>query len=103
MHSEEMIDFNYIPFPNPDVILQEEGDGKAVLVNFDTGNAVSLNTVGRFIWEAADGNISVAEVIENIEQNFLSVPDNISEDVIKLVNILKLNGFFGCEVKDIQL
>jgi len=37
MNSEEMIDSSYIPFPNPDVILQEEGDGKAVLVNLDTG------------------------------------------------------------------
>ena len=103
MNSEEMIDSSYIPFPNPDVILQEEGDGKAVLVNLDTGNAVSLNAVGKFIWEEADGNLSVAEIIENIEQNFSSVPDDISEDVIRLVSVLKLNGFFGYEVKDIQL
>jgi len=59
--------------------------------------------VGKFIWEEADGNLSVEEIIENIEQNFSSVPDDISDDVIILVNILKLNGFFGYEVKDIQL
>ena len=102
MHSEEMIDNSYIPFPNPDVILQEEKDGKAVLVNFDTGNAVSLNSMGRFIWETADGNLTVAEIIENIEQNFSNVPNNIGEDVINLVSILKFNGFFGFEVKEIQ-
>jgi len=99
MNSEEMIDSSYIPFPNPDVILQEEGDGKAVLVNLDTGNAVSLNVVGRFIWDAVDGNISVGEIISKINQNFFSVPDDISEDVISLVNILKLNGFFGYMIK----
>ncbi len=103
MHSEEMVDFNYIPFPNPDVILQEEGDGKALLVNLDTGNAVSINSVGRFIWKTADGNLSVEEIIENIKHHFLDVPNDISEDVIKLVNLLKFNGFFGCEIKEIQL
>ena len=103
MNSEEMRDFSYIPFPNPDVILQEEGDGKAVLVNLDTGNAISLNAVGRFIWDTADGNTSVEEIISKIKQNFSSVPDDISDDVIILVNTLKLNGFFGYEVKDVQL
>ncbi len=103
MHSKQMADFSYIPFPNPDVILQEEGDGKAVLVNLDTGNAVSLNAVGRFIWNAVDGNISVEEIINKIKQNFFAVPNDIGDDVIKLVNILKLNGFFGCEIKDNQL
>ena len=102
MHSEEMIDISYIPFPNPDVILQEERNGTAVLVNFDTGNAVSLNSMGRFIWETADGKLTVAEIIDNIEQNFSNVPNNIGEDVIKLVNTLKLNGFFGSEFKEIQ-
>ena len=95
-----MIDSSYVPFPNPDVILQEEGNGKAVLVNLDTGNAISLNVVGRFIWDAVDGNISVGEIISKINQNFFSVPDDISEDVISLVNILKLNGFFGYMIKD---
>ena len=101
MHSKEKIDLNYMPFPNPDVILRDEGEGKAVLVNLDTGNAVSLNSVGRFIWETADGNISVEEIIAIIEQSFSSVPDEVSEEVISLVNILKLNGFFGVEIKDI--
>ncbi len=101
MYSEEMVDSKYIPFPNPDAILQDEENGNAVLVNFDTGNAVSLNAVGRFIWETADGNLSVEEIISGIQQSFSSVPDDISKDVIMLVSILKLNGFFGVEVKDI--
>ena len=99
MHSEEKIDLSYIPFPNPDVIFRDEGEGKAVLVNLDTGNAVSLNVVGRFIWDLADGNISVKDIIHTIEQSFSSVPDDISEEVISLINILKLNGFFGLEIK----
>jgi len=103
LRSEKIIDSSYIPFPNPDVILQEEGDGKAVLVNLDTGNAISLNVVGRFIWDAVDGNISVGEIISKIKQNFSSVPDNISDDVIMLVNTLKQDGFFGYIVKDEHL
>jgi len=99
MYSEETIDLKYVPFPNPDVILQDEGNGNAVLVNFDTGTAVSLNAVGRFIWEKADGNLSVSGIIDSIEQSFLSVPDDISEDVTMLVKVLKLKGIFGVEVE----
>jgi hypothetical protein len=81
-------------------MIQEESDGGAVLVNFDTGNAVSLNSVGKFIWEAADGTISVPQIIEKIKVNFQTVPDDIGEDVSRLVNILKLYGFFGREMTD---
>ncbi len=100
MYSGEMIDLGYVPFPNPDVILHEEEGRKAVLVNLDTGNAISLNAMGRFIWEAADGILSVKEIIYAIEQSFSFVPDDISKDVIRLVNILKLNGFFGVAVEN---
>ncbi len=98
MTEEKTISLEYIPFPNPDVILQEEEGGKAVLVNFDTGNAISLNTVSRFIWETADGSISVEGIIKKIKQNFSSAPDDISKDVIETVKTLKSNGFFGSEV-----
>ena len=103
MSSDEKIDASYMPFPNPDVILQEEENGSAVLVNLDTGNAVSLNLVGRFIWDITDGNISVAEIINEIKQNFSNVPDDISEEVIILVNTLKQNGFFGYVIKNGQI
>lgn len=98
MTEEKTISLEYIPFPNPDVILQEEEGGRAVLVNFDTGNALFLNPVSRFIWETADGSISVEGIIKKIKQNFSCVPDNISKDVIETVNTFKVNGFFGSEV-----
>jgi hypothetical protein len=99
VHSEDIIDPGYIPFPNPDTILQKEDAGKAVLVNFDTGNAVSLNIVGRFIWEAADGNRSVADIISQIKEHFSGVPEGIDDDVLKLIKVLRQSGFFGYEMK----
>jgi hypothetical protein len=98
VHSEDIIDPCYIPFPNPDTILQKEEAGKAVLVNFDTGNAVSLNSVGRFIWEVADGNRSVEDIISQIKENFSGVPESIDDDVLKLIKVLRQSGFFGYEI-----
>ncbi len=93
------IEPGYKPFPNPDTILKKEENGQFLLVNLDTGKAVSLNAMGMFIWKTADGNITVAEIIDKIRQSFSSVPEDISKDVTGTINILKLNGFFGVEVK----
>ena len=97
-HNEDMIGLEYIPFPNPDVYIQEETGGSAVLVSFDSGHAVSLNNVGRFIWQAANGQRSVAEIIDLIRASFEGVPESVSDDVLELVQILKMNGYFGEEV-----
>lgn len=96
-HNEDMIGLEYIPFPNPDVYIQEETGGSAVLVSFDSGHAVSLNNVGRFIWQAADGNSTIAEIIELIRASFEGVPESVTGDVLEMVTILKFNGYFGEE------
>jgi hypothetical protein len=94
-----MPDYKYIPYPNPDVVYQDEDGGWAVLVNLDTGNSIAINTTGKFIWKAADGRKSVEQIIGHIKETFSGVPENIDKDVAELVENLKLNGFFGCRVK----
>jgi hypothetical protein len=94
-----MQDYEYIPYPNPDVIYQDEDGGWAVLVNLDTGNSIAVNNTGKFIWKAADGRKSVGQIIGNIKEAFSSVPENIDKDVAELVENLKANGFFGYRVK----
>ncbi len=94
-----MPDYEYIPYPNPDVIYQDEDGGWAVLVNMDTGNSIAVNNTGKFIWKAADGRKSVGQIISHIKETFSGVPDNIDKEVAELVENLKENGFFGCRVK----
>lgn len=94
----EPLNLNYKPFPNPDICFQAETDGSAVLVSFDSGHSISLNSVGRFIWQAANGDSTVAEIIGMIREHYEDVPDSVSEDVLEMVQILKLNGYFGEEI-----
>ncbi len=93
------LSFDYKPFPNPDICFQEEANGSAVLVSFDSGHSISLNSVGRFIWQAADGDKTISEIIELIKAYYEDVPDSVSDDVLEMVLILKLNGYFGEEVR----
>ncbi len=94
----EPLNLDYKPFPNPDICFQEEANGSAVLVSFDSGHSISLNSVGRFIWQAADGDKTISEIIELIRAYYEDVPDSVSDDVLEMVLILKLNGYFGEEI-----
>jgi len=94
-----MPDYEYIHYPNPDVIYQDENDGWAVLVNMDTGNSLAVNNTGKFIWKAADGRKNVGQIINQIKETFSGVPENIDRDVTELVENLRKNGFFGYRVK----
>ena len=64
----DSLSLDYKPFPNPDVFFQEEADGSAVLVSFDSGHSISLNSVGHFIWHAANGDSTVAEIRKALEK-----------------------------------
>ncbi len=94
-----MSNYEYIPYPNPDVIYQDEDDGWAVLVNMDTGNSIAVNSTGKSIWKAADGRKSVGKIIGLIKESFSSVPDDIDNDVAGLIDNLRANGFFGYKVE----
>jgi DNA-directed RNA polymerase specialized sigma54-like protein len=94
-----MLDYDYIPYPNPDVIYQDEDGGWAVLVNMDTGNSIAVNNTGKFIWKAADGRKSLGQIISHIKESFSGIPDDIEKDVAELVDNLKANGFLGYKVK----
>ena len=94
----EPLSLDYKPFPNPDICFQEEADNCAVLVSFDSGHSISLNNAGRFIWQAANGSSTVAEIIGLIREHYEDVPDSVREDVLEMVQILKLNGYFGEEI-----
>ncbi len=95
---ERKIESGYAPFPNSDVILQEEACGGALLINFDTGHSLSLNAVGRFIWENADGDTSVEEITARIREAFSGVTESVAEETLEVVEVLKTGGFFGFEV-----
>jgi hypothetical protein len=93
------LDVDYVPTANPDVLVSEEDNGWAVLVNLDTGNSFALNPTGVFIWNMADGKKTVGDIIREIRGTFSGVPQGIEGDVCGLAARLKDRGFFGREIK----
>jgi len=59
------------PYRNPKVATRTI-DGEAVAVNAQESTLHTLNEVGTFIWELADGNLSVEEIADRLTK-FYSV------------------------------
>ena len=101
MVSYPEVSLDFIPFPNPDVLMKCKDDGSATLVNFDSGHALLLNAVGRFIWETANGDKSVRDLICQVKEDFEGVPESVENDMLEMVRILSQGGFFGKEIKTV--
>ena len=87
------------PISNPTAVLREGDDGWAVLVNMDTGAAVSLNQTGIAVWGLINGRDTIEQIIQLFAAKFLEVPESVQDDIRKLLTALKEDGFIGYEVK----
>jgi hypothetical protein len=88
-----------IPVLNPAVISREGLSEGIVLVNCDTGTALSLNSTGTLVWGLIDGKRDPAEITAAVSSRFQDPPDTVSEDVISLIAVLAEEGFIGYEMK----
>lgn len=82
---------------NPVVVLRKEFDDWAVLFNPDTAEAVGVNPVGVVIWEQLAENRSIAEIADNIKENFTDVPGSAANEIQSFINDLTERGFVGFE------
>lgn len=85
------------PVPNPSAVFQETGDGWAVLVNLDTARSIALNPTGILVWQLANGQRSIREIVDGIERHFRDTPPNVADDVTALLDILVEEGMIGFE------
>lgn len=87
------------PIANPTVVLREEFDDWAILFNPDTADAVGTNPVGVAVWKLMDGRHSLAEIVEEIKDQFADVPAAAATEVTAFVKDLAERGFVGYELK----
>ena len=87
-----------VPVLNPAVISREGLSGGIVLVNCDTGTALSLNSTGTLVWGLIDGNRGPAEILESVLGHFQDPPDTVGEDIRSLLAVLAEEGFIGYEM-----
>ena len=86
------------PIANPDILLREEFDDWALLINPNTGRGFGINPVGVFVWKLLDGKHSVNDIVEEIKKNFKNVPDNVDEEVKGFIAALSENGLLVYEL-----
>jgi len=67
-------------------------DGEAVVVNLKDSTFQTLNSVGTFIWQQADGRTSVKEIIQRVCQEFEVDPDTADKDCSEFIGELANKG-----------
>lgn len=77
-----------IYIPQPSVMTNEVAD-ELVLVNMQTGLYHGLDAVGARVWEALDGQRTLAEVAAEVARHYPEVePERIEADIVTLTQEL---------------
>ena len=84
---------------NPLIVLREEFDDWAILFDPDTGDAFGLNPIGVHIWKQLDGNHSVNDILQDLQEGFEDVPDEVEGDLQEFIEDLVLRGLVGYEIQ----
>jgi hypothetical protein len=67
-------------------------DGEAVVVNLTDSTFHTLNPVATFIWQHADGQTSVKEIVQKVCQEFEVDWDIAEKDCLELITELVNKG-----------
>ena len=90
------------PIANPVSVLREEFDDWAVLFNPDTAEAVGVSPVGVAIWKLLDGYRDLDQIVAEVQDQFVEVPDTVDQEVMDFIQDLADRGFVGYEVHPVQ-
>ena len=70
-------------------IVYDSIDGEVIMINFDTGNYYSLNSVGKDIWSCIEKNLNLSAIVGEISAKYMADEKNILEDIHKFLAELK--------------
>jgi len=80
-------------------LISSEIDGEAVMMSLENGEYYGLNETGSFIWEAIGEEITFADLLKTIENNYNDFPKETGEnEIIELLlqlqqkNIIEINN-----------
>jgi len=66
-------------------IVHETIDGEVIIINFESGNYYSLNSVGKDIWSCIERNSMLTEIVDEIVSKYQGNPEGIKEAVTQLL------------------
>lgn len=76
------------PQANPNVILEEEFDGWASLIDKEDGSSYGINPIGVFIWEYLDGCNTIGQIIDNVKKTCSNYPVDVEDYLINFIQDL---------------
>lgn len=86
------------PLANTLIVLREDYDDWAILFNPDDGQSFVLNPVSVFIWKRLDGKHTASDMVSEIRNRFLEVPEHAEASVRVFMEALIDRGYAGCEL-----
>lgn len=89
------------PMANSTVVLREEFDDWALLIDVDTGTGFGLNPVGVFVWKCLDGQHTVQDIISELNKSCKSIPEEVESHVEDFVQSLVERGLVGQRLQDV--
>ena len=76
-------------------VLSTKIDGEAVLMNVDSGNYFTLNTVGSVIWDLLESSISVSQLQEELLERFDGDRETILSESKAYIHDLTTKGLIA--------
>ena len=89
------------PVANPAVVLREEFDDWAMLVDVDTGEGFALNPVSVFVWKRLNGQHTVQDIESELLENCRNVPEEVGDHIKEFIQTLVERGLAGYELQEV--
>lgn len=74
---------------NTSKIVYDTLDGEVIIINFETGNYYSMNSMGKEIWNFLEANLSYNEIADAIAKNYAGRPEGFKEELSEFIENLK--------------
>lgn len=92
------IQLTHIPKRNENITWKEFGT-ESILLDLKSGDFFDVNDVGLMIWQQADGQRTVKEIIQTLTASFDASDDEMIADVREFLRELMNNGLITIESK----
>ena len=77
-------------------------EGEAVLIASKDSSVHSLSDVGTRIWQLADGNLTVGQIVDALNEEYEVEKDELEKDVIEFVESLSAEPLALVRLEDDQ-
>ncbi len=89
------IDLNTRLAVNPNLVLRVEDDNCGLLFDPDSGTVQMLNDTAIEIWQRLDGNRTLREILDSLQQVYEEITPEADQQMLRLVNQLAAMGAVG--------